>query len=727
MTRSRRVTKRSAFVPSEDSGNFVCWNPLDYLASQEAEKVEGDLSLLSCIDREARSLLRTYKVPDTEFKQGRTPVWGMEVGDDRGDVSPHPLTLARMLVLQEKVIGMVTSHEDTFISNKYWNFCEVTSYIPTSKAGSYHFTRRGGSFKDLDYVDTPVLRIIIDCSKGDMSHSSTAVGKANLHGKKVSTPRTEFRGALMLASFYQDGCLRTSHSQDPKYLPSVMGGSSNRPLWDNPMNTYLYVKAYKYGTYDRIYGSASAELMDVLQVLERGGSKQAVLCSRLRDRQEYLHGTYDHAVFVPTKEMQDFSSLPVPLYLATEGTNRYQSYENRLIRTKLLVTRREAELEFSKTQRVKEILFGSMPPEYIMELHLIQKRVARSKFANALTANAAFANLLQRKASPEDYATLLRSNDFHKISTGKQTFSRESAVWICNGGQYMTVTIDDVTEGQDMFVRSEVSTEESFKVGGITLKPIIGHKEKVQLTTTRVGLYQINSEMLEWSEDLLNRLKDKQRPLSSDILLREFHKNPEWVNDDTGLIAQCITDAQNRAGHLTSVYLVSADKRLANQMSQQANVTVILVPPHHVVESLRRATWTSTSTLTINEVDGIYTPSQRIPKPVAVYTDTGSLAAHSSHYVVERDKEGRNKLFRKTLLETGLSKGKRFEKFNLETFDGKRIRSLDRRQIFYPVTRPKLRKSVPGGPSSSHSSRGSWRRSNTESHSSIRCTENSDG
>jgi hypothetical protein len=378
------------------------------------------------------------------------------------------------------------------------------------------------------------------------------------------------------------------------------------------------------------------------------------------------------------------------------------------------VPRTEAEIEYERTRRLGEYIFGPAPAEVVSLSHKAKRKAAREKFEGALQANSAFPNLLQRRATKEDYKNLLGNENFYAVLTGAREFTREHARWLESGGRGTTMTIDDLTFGEDMFVRSEVSTDETLRVGGIDLKPFLWGVQTLQTTTTRVGLYQINHDMYEWADDLTRRLvntgEEVKRPIPRNLLEYEFWKDAEWVNDDTGLIGQALVEHKFREGSRTVVYLISRDRRLANQMAQQANVTVILVDPNHVITGLPGREWSSTTRLTVNEVDDLFTPFATLDKPLSVYIDTGALASAASKWV-ETSPDLRY-IYRKEPIETGTnSNGKRFETFRLHKVATRKIKAHDRGDIYYPVRRPRVKRGMQGGPESSHSSRSSWRRS----------------
>jgi len=564
------------------------WDPLSFIPRDEEEDYLDPTEMWD-LGQLVRDKCHEYNLEiDTSVKE----VYGSEVGDDRVDASLNPTSLAAMLVVQEKVVGMRTSEEDTTISTRIWNFCEVTSFVPCDRSQSYDYARRNNEFRDLGFNDSIVLRIIMDVSKGDMSHSSTPVGKMTLLGAKLRSPRAEHRLTWNIASWLQDAFLNTRLASDPKYLPGIMGGAGVPALYNDPENLYLFVRAYRGGGYQRIYGTCTAELQSCLAQLERGETAVPFLSVRMRERQEYFHGTYAEKVFIPKPGREGpVGELPIPLYEATGGQNRIQSFENRLLRTRNVITRSEAVKEMLHTEQVAHVLLGHRGTT--LEAKARQKdnsSIARHKYGNALNANAALQNLLRREASPKDVQELLGNDAFRMISDGQIEFTRYHAQWIVEGGKSETFTILDLTTNEDIYVRAEVSTEESMKVPGIPLRPVVGNKIIQTRTKSKVGLYQINSGMEEWASDLTDRLvtiRDRTgKPVPIDNLLEEFRRDPEWVNDDSHLVKTAIDHCTEggKSNLHSSVILVSEDKRLANQISNQANTRVYRLRPSNYVK-----------------------------------------------------------------------------------------------------------------------------------------------
>jgi hypothetical protein len=659
---------------------------LEFLDDEEPAKVHGNPDELSEIIRESDSILTKYG-----FRKTSKPakMQGMEVGDDRVDVicnNPRPLAIA--LCVQERVVGMKTSWKDTFISKDLWNFCEVSSVMPSMPDGSFDMARKTGKFYNLEFTDVLPLRIILDVTKSDNSHSSSSVGKAAMLGNRLSTPRTELRSRLMLGSLLQDAHLRTVRSTDPKYAPRIMGGSGVRALYDNFRNIYLYIRAYRGGDYERLYGTATQELRDCLRSLERGQSATPYLNYRLRDRQEYLHGTFAEYVLLPPEVPRTpGGSSPMPLYEDMGGENRFKAFENRLLRSRLIIGKADAEREWERTTRIQNILReGNSVPEDASE-RKERSLERRKKFDLALNANAQFKRLLDRKANWSTVESLI-AQGWKPIQSGTTAFSLLDARWIFDGCRSETYNVEDLTKSETMFVRDEVSVEESFKVKDIPLLPITRRGILAQRTVSKVGLYQINNSMLEWCNDLVTRLKsvrDEYGRILPNDLLREFNSNREWVNDDTGIIAQAIADYGVR-NHSAIAILVSSDRRLMNQLANQANIRVLRVDPKSFVLHRPKETYSSDTVWTVAEVAPLFGYlSDRVAKESKIYIDYGSLAASVANLETDVDSHGRRKIYLRAVGSyTRPDEGKRTITYDLIEQEVGQLIYEDKRPVYKP-------------------------------------------
>jgi hypothetical protein len=168
------------------------------------------------------------------------------------------------------------------------------------------------------------------------------------------------------------------------------------------------------------------------------------------------------------------------------------------------------------------------------------------------------------------------------LTSGSPEFSLYDAQWLASGAKYENYSIEDLTITEDLHSRLDVSEEQTFKVGGLVLRPILGDRVARVETSIKVGLYEINQSMEQWADDLHDRLLSHRVPgrsLKREEVLTEVMKDPEWVNDDTGLIELCLHSTQALHQKSARVVLVSMDKRLANQMSNTCNVQVERLHP----------------------------------------------------------------------------------------------------------------------------------------------------
>lgn len=681
------------------------WDPLRY---DSYESFEGDIDLdeVSRLGQRVKDISSYEGIPLSGH--GAT-IYGREVGDDRVDASRTPDGLICALAVQEDVIHMVTSPEDTGVRRSIWNFCEVTSGVPTDPNQGFDYARKTGEFDNLGYNDSVILRLILDVQKGEGDdHSSTEVGKMSMLGSRLASPRRENRIYWMIASVFQDAMLCTHKASEPKYAPQIMGGTGVTALFDNPKNVFFYMLAYKGGTYRRIYATAVAEAKACLDYLERGLQTAPILCTRLREKQEYFWGTYDNKVFVPSPKPMEYGEGIQPMALTAQsgGANRYQAFENRLLRTRCVLTRKQAEMECQHTARLQNIFHAVMPR--MSDFSAIDKdrsRVMRGRYNMALSSNSALQNLMRREATHEDARKLMGDKAFRTLTVGRRDFTMLDAMWIYNNGQGAHYSLNDLTLSEELFVREEVSVEETFKVAGITLRPIRSDGPVLDVVTkTRVGLYEINQGMEDWAGELLqaliNRRDELGQPLGPEETGPIYDERPEWVNDDSGLIARCLKDTSNLNAKVGRVVLISGDRRLANQMAQTCNVQVMQIRP---VDYLTVCARPYVAKATVDEDLSPYIPGG-LPFGCPVYPDTGSISAVAA--TLGEEAEQPDQLFQRTVTETGWSaEGRRYSRSILRRIDRPRYFRV---WPFKPKTRPKAFRSY-SRPSSSIYSGKSWR------------------
>jgi len=233
---------------------------------------------------------------------------------------------------------------------------------------------------------------------------------------------------------------------------------------------------------------------------------------------------------------------------------------------------------------------------------------------------------------------------------GQREFKREHSRLIFNGkSKYFS--IEELQISDDYFVRSEVSTEESFKIGGIPLRnPESGNKTK--FTVTKVGLYEISSTMEEWARrhtESITGLRDS-KTLTKENLLNQFHSDMEWVNDDTGIISLALTDMASvgQSRYYNSLVLFTDDIRLTRRMSEQLKLLVVRKPPRTLLRLYPGKVWNSRDKLKIKDLDWGHEDLNDIDPSfvLGIYVDSGSLMAEACKYVTEESIVWKRRLIR---------------------------------------------------------------------------------
>jgi hypothetical protein len=418
-----------------------------------------------------------------------------------------------------------------------------------------------------------------------------------------------------------------------------------------------------------------------------------------------------HKVFIPPERLKtdsEESPLPLPLYEAAGGRNEIQSVESRLVAVKELVTRTQAAVLLERSLKLEKYCLSNVDIGLHKESEKQRKARLRTCFHGALRGNSAFINLANNKGCDGD-VTKLTQEGFKVCVYGQPEFKYEHAEWLSLGGKGKTLTLNDLPKSEDMFFRKEVSGEESMKVSGITLNVEGSTKYISQTTVAKVGLYQINSSMQEWADNLSSKLADfTTRPVPRHEILTLFNENREWVNDDTMLIAQCGIDCAGKDKN-TCVALISNDKRLANQMARTNNIWVVLVDPLSVLECFEKKVWDASTSFTPEEMYQKVFPADQarigLSAFVAVYTDTGAILALLSKVELE-ERAFERKITIKRPVSSENQNGVRKEIYDLEEISSG---SYLRIKVFTPEgLRNKRLKKLHSYSSSSYSSNYTW-------------------
>jgi len=649
------------------------------------EVVDPDPHVMFDIVDEATDMLRYYgNIGPSELPPQVETINGFEVGDDRKDESKSPTGLAISLVVQESVFKMITSDQDTFISKDRSNFCEVTTIAPRTKLGNFNYARKNNTTRYLEYVDVMPLRIVIDVSKSNQNdHSSSVPGKASMAGPKMSQSRPDMREHLSLGNLLQDGLLGTGRAKEPKYLPTIQGGSGSPPLFGSALNLYLYMQTFRGGGHARIYGTSTHEIMDLFTQMEVSGTYTSPqLTDRLRMKETYLYGTYKEKVFIPKRSFEDSHKdigLPPPLYEAGKTTTDIALGESRLVNAKLLVTRSQALVELEKTRRNDIVLFGTISVSGAKREEKLTLTSARRGFDGALSANTALARMLEKRANESDMEKMMKDSFFHYSAAGERDFTLLHAEWITMGAKSNVYSIRDLRRPEDMFIRSEISTEENMKVSGIERLWMRGGKPVITETTTKVGLWKVSSSNYEHAEETLSKLvaireKTESGTLERAAVMNVFYDQRDNMDDDGLILDKVLKDTGSSAVGTGVLVLISTDNQLARSIAKKSAKKVLRISPSVLVPYVG---------LEVEEVikamDGNVNAFTKFVKfgrnlglhekaILGVYVDTGSLQTTLTRYEVGTlsGRKPKKKIMELRIIEIGISEeGHRFEKVGM--------------------------------------------------------------
>lgn len=617
------------FVDMEDfTPKQSVWNPLEEVEFfDRVTALETDFVV--DLFQDAADQLEKFHIqrpaPPQQYR-----VIGAEAGDDRVDFSQDPFILSLMLIIQEKVLHMSTSELDTFISDRYYNFCEVTSTIPAALQQSLEYGKKT-KHKNLGFCDSPALRLVLDVKKGAQDHSSTEVGKVSMLGIRLRDTKPSLKMMMQLSFLFQTACLATHRMDEPSSIPVEMGGCGAPPAWGDYRNLYLSMKTFKNGSYSRVYGTATNEAYWVVRECDHGRPKTPVLANRLRQRQDYLHATFAMHLLVPSQ--QTVAAMPKPIYKAVGISSGLSGVERRLVRAKLLLGEKDARVEWDREVRIGSVItgLGTVNTTLAKEEKILSK--LREEYGGALRANSAFQNLINRNARGNEVIDLVKQG-FTLVSTGALSFSYENAKWITDGSKGEIFSLSDIPVSEDMFIRAEVSSEKTMKIPGITLKPIRKHGNASVVTVAKLGLWQISKPMEQWCQEKVNNML-QLRPLYPDgipaaAVRKILRKDPEWVSDDSMIIGKVYEDLANEISTCT-IAVITTDKRLCRQLAQTTNSIVIGVHPWAAAFACGATSYDAQFEVSTDQVirmfeDGWFA-RRSIREPKHVYVDTGSTEA----------------------------------------------------------------------------------------------------
>jgi hypothetical protein len=182
---------------------------------------------------------------------------------------------------------------------------------------------------------------------------------------------------------------------------------------------------------------------------------------------------------------------------------------------------------------------------------------------------------LAREANGTEVEVLIREG-FLNVGTGVLDITRNDVKWIHAGGVGEIYTIDDLLRSEDMFLRSEVSLEESLKVPGIQLMTRMSTGMYPRETIAKVGLWQVSKSEEDWADVIINQLLGYREhdimPTATDVM-HILKQNMEYVNDDAPLLGIAIDATKGKP--IGSIALVSTDNKLGKRVAARTG--------HHVL------------------------------------------------------------------------------------------------------------------------------------------------
>jgi hypothetical protein len=359
--------------------------------------------------------------------------------------------------------------------------------------------------------------------------------------------------------------------------------------------------------------------------------------------------------------------MPPPIYELGSANNSLASYEAKLLAAKVLVTRREAETEIERTERTNNILFGYETVNSLAAKKTFNSKEGRSNFEDALSANSAFARLLSRTATTSDQNALLKDERFRNVFAGARVFTLEHAAWIHDGLKSDTYSIRDILRCEDMFLRSEVSTEEDMRVSHIGRVWQREGKQVLTETRAQVGLWKVSPGLYDWAHRIGDLLVAKRDEWGDPTIPRTdaaniYLQNREEVSDDP-LIIEMLLERSRGGIPSDTLCIVTQDRKLCRSAAAKTGLTVFRVSTYAMPLLFKGEDMQS-------EICGLEGPQSQIGKliqfpnsPRIIYTmvDGGSVFEMLTKHDVTDVGEGKKTYSQRNVRSYYDNKGKRHE------------------------------------------------------------------
>jgi hypothetical protein len=251
------------------------------------------------------------------------------------------------------------------------------------------------------------------------------------------------------------------------------------------------------------------------------------------------------------------------------------------------------------------------------------------------------------KAGKREEHILMNDPNFRTVLTGAREFTLEHASWINLGLPSDTYGVRDLLKCQDMFLRSEISTEEDMKVSGISRLWLRNGVETITETRAEVGLWQVSPGLFNWAQNVGDLLKQERDLLDVETIPRSvvatiYLNNRDEVADDPLIIGKLLDKTQNGVPG-DCVCIVTQDRKLCAAVARKCGISVyrlstyaipLLFPGEDMEEKARslEGDW---------DFLGEYVKFSEKPRIIYSMVDTGSLFEMLMKHTVTDIGEGR--------------------------------------------------------------------------------------
>jgi hypothetical protein len=264
--------------------------------------------------------------------------------------------------------------------------------------------------------------------------------------------------------------------------------------------------------------------------------------------------------------------------------------ESRLLATKSIMTKSDALVEVDRRERITKAVFSTLG---VVQVNRENKKVFsefKKEFDDARSANTAVTRLLAREANSYDMYSLMGNESFLVSKSGVKELTMDLVEWLIRKkGKGTIYDFRDIPREEDMYLRSEVSLEETMRVRGVDLVPgFTGRVRSVVTTKSKVGLFKVPREMEDWARLVVSELKELRLSGANNAagVAQVAMKDLLWVKDDAPLLYKIQRDLKQYASK--SVLIVTTDADMCQQIASNVGCYVTMVKPSDLLLEFRK-------------------------------------------------------------------------------------------------------------------------------------------